>query len=105
MKNLFIWLLLWLGIAGQSTNTTCTTNSIILHAPAIFSNAFSVIPQGDLDASFRQYLYDRSNTNLVNYIMTIKSYVIPILVLVGIQIGILIFAGARRLYRRRQINK
>jgi hypothetical protein len=44
-------------------------------------------------------------SNLISYILTIKPYLIPILVLVGLQLLMLVFVGVRKLVRRRNPPK
>lgn len=107
MSTILLVLGFLIGAGCQSTDisNSCAYQGVKLPVPSIFSSGYSVVSQADMDSSFRSYLYDRSTSNLANFILSLKPYLIPILVLVGLQILMLVFVGARKLYRRRHPPK
>lgn len=101
---LFGCLLLAVTVQAATISGSCAATGVQIPLPSVFSSGYAVVPQSDMDSTFRQYLYNRSMGNLISYILALKPYLIPILVLVGLQLVILIIVGIRKLVIRRNIS-
>jgi hypothetical protein len=83
---------------------SCTTSTPIITPSNSLSNTLSTLPQTDLQNNFKSYLYDPSTSNLSSFAMSLKPYIIPIILLLTVQVLSLLYVIGFKIYRWKRPN-